>query len=166
MLIVLGGLPATGKSTLSALLAREMKAVRLRVDTIEQAMRNSGIAVSGPEGYLVACGLAEDNLRVGHTVIVDSVNPIEITRTYWRDIAERTGVEIVEIELICSDEAEHRHRVETRVADIPGHALPTWQQVMDRRYEPWDTAVAIDTAGHTVKESLSAMMSVLTSVCD
>ena len=55
LLIVLGGLPATGKSMLAAHLARELRAIHLRVDTIEQAMRNSGLELSGPEGYLVAC---------------------------------------------------------------------------------------------------------------
>ena len=33
-------------------LARRIGAVHLRIDTIEQAMRNAGFTVSGPEGYL------------------------------------------------------------------------------------------------------------------
>ncbi|MDE0126972.1 MAG: AAA family ATPase, partial [Bryobacterales bacterium] len=66
MLIALGGLPGVGKSTLAASLARRIGAVHLRIDTIEQAMRNVGFEVSGPEGYLAARDLAEDNLRIGH----------------------------------------------------------------------------------------------------
>ena len=49
-LIALGGLPGVGKSTLATSLARRIGAVHLRIDTIEQAMRNVGFEVSGPEG--------------------------------------------------------------------------------------------------------------------
>ena len=155
MLIAFGGLPAVGKSALSTALARRIRAVHLRIDTIEQAMRNAGFTVSGPEGYLAARDLAEDNLRIGHTVVVDSVNPLTITRDYWRETAAAMEVELVEIEVLCSDKCEHRRRVDSRHADIRGLALPTWQQILDRRYEPWPTAHVIDTAGISLEESVS-----------
>ena len=41
-----------------------------------------------------------------------------------------------------------------RVTDIPGLVLPTWQQVLDRHYEPWTTAHVVDTAGRTLEEVL------------
>ncbi|MFE5683837.1 AAA family ATPase [Streptomyces sp. NPDC056512] len=44
MLIVIGGLPGTGKSTLARLLAARIGAVHLRIDTIEQAIVRSGLA--------------------------------------------------------------------------------------------------------------------------
>ena len=69
-----------GKTAIAASLARETGAVHLRIDSIEQAMRNSGVTVSGPEGYEVAYAIAEDNLGLGRTVVADSVNPIEVTR--------------------------------------------------------------------------------------
>lgn len=159
MLIVFGGLPAAGKSTLAAHLARETGAVHLRIDTIEQAMRRSGLTVSGPEGYLVACALAEDNLRLGRLVIADAVNPIELTRNYWREIAQRLDLRLVEIQVVCSDEVEHRNRVESRVADIPDHQLPDWQQVLDRKFEVWEGSIVIDTSGQTIAESVSALKS-------
>jgi len=155
MLFALGGLPGAGKSALARALARRLGAVHLRIDTIEQAMRNAGFTVSGPEGYLAARDLAEDNLRVGRTVIVDSVNPLAVTRAYWRETAARMAVRLVEIEVVCSDRGQHRRRVESRVADIPGLVLPTWQQVLGRQYEPWKTAHVIDTAGRTLEECLS-----------
>jgi len=37
---------------------------------------------------------------------------------------------------VCSDVTEHRRRVEERTADIPGHAEPTWDDVISREYEP------------------------------
>ena len=56
MLIILGGLPGVGKTTLAKAVAREWEAVYLRVDTIEQALRFSEALQGevGPAGYLVA----------------------------------------------------------------------------------------------------------------
>ena len=161
MLMALGGLPGVGKSSLARALARRIGAVHLRIDTIEQALRNAGLDVSGPEGYLAARDLAEDNLRLGHTVIVDSVNPVGTTRDYWRETAAGLGVELVEIEVACSDRDQHRRRVESRSPDIPGLVLPTWQQILDRHYEPWTTAHVVDTAGRTVADTLSQVVAIV-----
>lgn len=162
MLYIIGGLPGTGKSTLSQDLARKLQAVHLRIDIIEHALRESGIAVNGPEGYLVAHRLAEHNLRLGRVVVADSVNPLLITRTAWRAVAARAGVPFIEIEFVCSNLAEHRQRVETRPTDIAGFTLPTWEEVANRKYEPWDSPhVVIDTAGQTVEQSTTALMRAL-----
>ncbi len=161
VLIALGGLPGVGKSTIATSLARRIGAVHLRIDTIEQAMRNAGLQVSGPEGYLAARNLAEDNLRIGHTVIVDSVNPIAITRNYWHANAARLAIDLVEIEVVCSDKRQHRQRVESRVSDVRGLILPTWQQVLDRRYEPWTTAHVVDTSGRTLEETVSQVEAIV-----
>ena len=146
-----------GKTAIATGLARGFEAVHLRIDSIEQALRNSGVTISGPEGYEVAYAIAEDNLKLGRTVIADSVNPIEVTRAAWRKVAQRAGKRCIEIEIVCSDRAEHRRRVESRIADIVGHQLPTWQQVCDREYEPWQASIVIDTAGQPVEASISAL---------
>lgn len=161
MLLIFGGLPATGKTSIATGLARNLGAVHLRVDSIEQAMRNSNIEVSGPEGYLVAYAIAEGNLRLGRTVIADSVNPIEVTRAAWREVAQRAGTSCVEIEIVCSDRDEHRHRVESRVSDITGHQLPKWQEVCAREYEPWRADIVIDTAGQHIEASVSGLRETL-----
>ena len=112
MLYIFGGLPGTGKSTLAAALARRCNAVYIRIDTIEQAMRNSGLVFDGPAGYIVGYGLALDNLRLGRSVVADSVNPLNVTRQAWRDVAAQAQMPFVEIEIICTDLQEHRARVE------------------------------------------------------
>ncbi|MNI57883.1 hypothetical protein D3C73_1129700 [compost metagenome] len=91
-------------------------------------------------------------------MIADTVNPIQITRHAWRNVADSHRIPYVEIEVICSDHNEHRHRVETRAGDIPDLVLPTWEQVRNREYDSWDRdRIVIDTAYQTVKESLNTL---------
>ncbi len=165
MLIILGGLPGVGKTAIARELARRIGAVHLRVDSIEQAIRASGM-VSQPlddAGYRVAYAVAEDNLRIGRTVIADSVNPIRATRDAWVEAAKRGQAGAVEIEVTCSDAGEHRRRVETRTTDIPGLRLPSWEEVVCREYHPWDRErLAIDTAGRTVEQSVDDVRDALT----
>ena len=162
MLIAFAGLPGTGKSTIAWALARRLGAVYLRVDTLEQAIGGS----DGPNGYLAAYAVAEDNLRLGQTVIADSVNAIAITRDAWRDVAARAAVTFAEIEIVCSDKTEHRRRVETRSADIAGHRLPSWQDVVARRYEKWERSpLVIDTAGREVAKLVDDLLNALPESC-
>lgn len=158
MLYIFSGLPGTGKSTLSAALAGELRATYLRVDVVEQAMRAAGVWVDGPAGYIVCYEIASQNLKLGLDVIADTVNPIHETRRAWRGVAEDLGIPYVEIEVVCSDEREHSHRVATRATDIPGFVLPTWDEVKNRQYDDWERDhIVIDTAHQTVAESLLAL---------
>jgi len=139
-LVIFSGLPGVGKTTIARQLACEIEAVFLRIDTIEQELRNSG-ALTEPindAGYRVAYAMAEENLRLGRTVVADCVNPILLTRNAWRDVATRARVQIVEVEVRCSDLADHRRRVESRTSDVPGLILPTWDEIIAREYHPWD----------------------------
>jgi predicted kinase len=118
-------------------------------------------------GYRVAYMIASDNLRLGRTVIADSVNPLQITRDAWRAVAVGIEAKVIEIEVICSNTTEHRRRVESRHTDIPGLSLPTWQEVAAREYHPWDRArIVIDTADTSVDQSLCALRSMVSSAID
>ena len=164
MLIIFGGLPGIGKTTIARELASQLGAIYLRIDSIEQVIRDSG-TVSQPlndTGYRVAYAIAEDNLRLGRTVIADSVNPIQLTRDAWIGVAHRAQVGAAEVEVICSDPQQHRQRVETRSADISGLRLPTWEEVVSREYEPWERKhIVIDTTGRSVAESVEELREAL-----
>jgi len=164
MLIVLGGLPGVGKTAIARELACRIGAMHVRVDSIEQAIRASGFADKPLDdtGYRIAYAIAEDNLRIGRTVIADSVNPLPLTRDFWVEVAKRAGVAWIEIEIVCSDPVAHRRRVETRIPDIAGLRLPGWEDVKAREYHPWHREhVVIETSERTVEENVAIIQELL-----
>jgi predicted kinase len=158
LLVIMGGLPATGKTTIGRAVARARGAVHLRVDTIEEAIVASGALTHpvGPVGYAVAYAVAEENLRLGLTVVADTVNPLPVTRDAWRDVAARIGVPYVDVEVICSDPAEHERRAGSR--DVADQRKPAWAEITRHEYEPrTDERLVLDTA-RTGVESCVAMV--------
>lgn len=162
ILYIFSGLPGSGKTTLARMIARQFQAAYLRIDTIEQGLRElCGIQVEG-EGYRLAYRLASENLKAGLSVVTDSCNPITLTRDEWEDVARSAQAGFINIEISCSDPGEHRRRVEGRVADIPGHRLPTWGDVVDREFHTWDRPrITVDTFGRTPEESAKELATLI-----
>ena len=167
MLIVFSGLPGTGKTTIAKLLAKELAALYLRIDTIENSLAKKYIKKTDMKdaGYAVAYALAKENLDLGLYVIADCVNPIQITREAWYQTAKKSKVPCLEIELICSDKAEHQRRIENRTSDLSEFVLPVWSQVVNRQYEPYTKKHLIyDTAfmsAEQIKELILKHINVL-----
>ncbi|MBD3241808.1 MAG: AAA family ATPase [Chitinivibrionales bacterium] len=164
-LYIFSGLPASGKTTLAERLARAVGAVFLRIDTFEQGLRDLLSVEPEGEGYRLAYRIAADNLRLGSSVVADSCNPITLTRDEWEDVARASGAAFVNVEVICSDPAVHRGRVENRESTVPGLVLPTWAEITARRYDPWDRPRhVIDTAHRDVGKCLDELMRKLDSL--
>lgn len=166
MFIIFSGLPGSGKSTIAQSLAKRMKALYLRVDSLEQAIRSSEIlaagAAVGPAGYMGIYRIAADNLRLGQPVIADAVNPIEVTRAAFRSVAAQANSRFLEVEVICSDRQTHRRRVETRPSTVDGLIPPTWEEVEASDYEPWQNPhLRIDTSLLSVEESVATIMAAI-----
>lgn len=158
-LYIFSGLPASGKTTLSHLLARRLGAAHLRIDTIEQALRDlCSIDVQG-EGYRLAYRVAADILRAGVSVVADSCNPIELTRREWEQVAVDADARYVNIEVVCSDASEHREMMRTRASTIPGLQLPTWHEVECREYDDWTAPrIIINTSGRREEECIDELL--------
>ncbi|KMO39239.1 kinase [Methylobacterium variabile] len=166
MLIVFGGLPGTGKTTISRAVAKALAATHLRVDVIEQAIRASGVLAGAVDasGYAVAQALASANLADERVVVAECVNPVAASREGWRAVATRIAVRLVEIEVVRSDREEHRRRVEGRVPDIPGLVLPSWEAILRRDYEPWDRPrLVINSAALTPSEAIAVVLAHVSS---
>lgn len=165
ILYIFSGLPATGKSTLASLLALHKNAVFLRIDTIEQGMRDLyGVSIEY-EGYKLAHRIASENLQTGISVVCDSCNPLELTRRDWEAVATSANARFVNIETICSDEAVHQHRVETRESTVKNLVLPAWPEVLNREYHSWtQPRIVIDTAHRTIEACFSDLLNELSQI--
>jgi predicted kinase len=121
-LISFSALPGVGKTAVARALAQEISAVYLRVDSIEVALKNSSLHIHPAEdsGYVAAVAVAKDNLVHGLDVVADTVNPIELTRRWWAEAARACSARLLKVEIVCSDRAEHKRRVEKRRSDIVG----------------------------------------------
>ena len=131
-------------------MSKYIKGVYLRIDTIEQGTRDLYDFSVEAEGYRLSYLLAHDNLTSGNHVVADSCNPIAISRKEWQDVALRAESQFINIEIVCSDQKEHRYRTENRVASVNNLQLPTWTDIQNRHCETWESPVLqIDTAHRT-----------------
>ena len=161
LLIAFAGLPGSGKSTIAQELALRTGAIWLRADSIEQAIRDSGVVPGDlrDAGYRAAQAVAADNLRLGRDVVADCVNDWKIARDGWEAVGLRAGVEVVWVEIVCTDQAEHRRRIETRTIGVPGLTPPDWPAVIGREYHDWDRdRLIVDTAASSVEDSVAAVV--------
>lgn len=164
VLVVMGGLPGTGKSTIAAALAAETATPYFRLDRIEQMMVawSSLTHPLGPVGYAIAHQLALEQLHLGLDAIVECVNPIAVTRDAWPVTASAADAVLLEVEVVCSDVAEHRRRVENRPTDVAGLVKPTWEEVVGREYEPWGRDhVRIDSATTSAAEAIERLRTLM-----
>ena len=150
-LIILAGLPGSGKSMLAEALSRHFSLPLFSIDPIEAAMWRNGLSreQTGIAAYGVAEALADEQLRLGHSVIVDAVNPIEAPRAAWRGLAAKYRADLKIIECVCADQAVHRRRIEARIRNIEGMPEITWARVEQRRAEceTWiDARLTLDTS--------------------
>ena len=151
MLIVIAGLPGSGKSTVADDLASALDCAVLGVDQAEAAMWRAGVSQSEPThhaAYLVVEALAAEQLALGHDVIIDAVNGPEPARAQWRRLADRSQVELKFVEVQCSDEQLHRRRLADRIRRIEGFPEPSREGIVRRRNEfpVWtDHRLTLDT---------------------
>jgi predicted kinase len=121
-LIVLSGPPGSGKSTLAEGPSRTLSMPIFSVDPIEALAK----AQTGIAAYDIAIALADEHLRLGHSVVVDAANPVEAPRAAWRNLASKYQADCKIIECVCADETVHRRRIEARVRDIDGMPEISW----------------------------------------
>jgi predicted kinase len=162
ILYIFSGLPGVGKTTIARELAKQIGAVFIRVDTIENALRVSSLHIHPAEDadYEIGYAIARENLKNGVSVIADSVNPLLITRNAWREIALSIKIQYLEIEITCTDQELHKSRIENRNINFPNQNLPNWAEVLARNYEDWNCEhLTIDTAKTPINKAIAQILS-------
>lgn len=151
--IIIVGLPGSGKSTVAEGLAEKLVLPLFSVDPIESSIIRSGAERSfetGLAAYLVAETLASEQLKFGLSVIMDSVSAVKKAREMWRDLSNKHRARLIIIECVLNSDL-HKKRVEARVRNIHGFPELTWDDVESRRkvYLPWEEErLVLDTANN------------------
>ena len=144
-LIVFSGLPGTGKSTLAETIGKQLCIPVFAKDWLEAVLLENGLQSTaggkslGYVGYELLTTLAERQLMLGQSVILDSVAGIIAIRTQWKALAKQYQADWRVIECICSDEKIHRDRLSTRQRNIPGWHELEWPEVerVKEYYQLW-----------------------------
>lgn len=160
-LVIVSGIPGTGKSLIASALSEATGAPVVGRDVVGAALSRTTVTPSGdPAGvaFELLGRIAVEQLEVGSAAILDSVGGNRETRSRWRALAETRGVPLVVIECICSDERVHRDRVEGRRRGIPGWYELTWEHVerVRRRYTSWDEPRLMLDANEPAKGNIAA----------
>ena len=112
-MVVLTGLPGTGKSTLADLLAGAAGSPAFAGDWLLGALAPHGILDGVPRPTLLAAhydllaSLITRQLLLGQSATVDCVVD-DAAVTAWRRTVDEHGGRLVVVECVCSDEAVHR----------------------------------------------------------
>jgi predicted kinase len=144
-LILFSGLPGTGKSSLAEAVGRTLKIPVFAKDWIEANLVTSGLTSNNKDhllgfaGYNLLTLLAERQLKLQQSVILDCVASTETIRATWKELAERFDANWLVIECICSDENLHRERLTERERGIPGWYELEWKDIENVKsyFIPW-----------------------------
>lgn len=175
-LVLVTGLPGSGKTSLARRIAAELAAAVVGHDVVMAglraypsvwaAMRQLDQLDFRSVGWTVMGNLALAELREHRSVILDGVaRPPEIERC--RQIAQQAGCPSLVV--LCSppEQQEHRARIVGRTRDIPNWPELTWEDVV-RTQSTWevprdvdlliDSSRSIEESVHSVRSRCSASL--------
>jgi predicted kinase len=160
-LILVGGLPGSGKSTIARTLAARIGADCIASDVLrkELAGANPGERLTAEVGAgIYGAGMteltyrellvqAERQLRAGRSVILDATFSHTVNRRRAAALARAVGGVLVPVECRCAVRVARR-RLESRTH--PGYAGPSdagWDvyRSLRRTFDPWPEAVRVET---------------------
>jgi len=146
-LVIFSGLPGTGKSTLANRLARDLRWPLLRIDDVAGNVPSDADYHFWDEKILILLTIAEEQLKLGVSVIADSVF-MGADRVHAQEIASRHGAIFRPIYCFVSDEATWKERVTERFESAQDSDVASWEQIQHQRqwFAPWEpnTGLFID----------------------
>jgi predicted kinase len=164
-IIIVGGVPGTGKTTLAELLSKEVEATCFSKDKLEAAILRRGLASKDSlngVGYELLSEIAQTELDHNRSVILDSVASSQRVIEFWPHIIAQS---IYYIECICSSEELHKERVESRSRNIAGWYEMTWNDILKikKSYLPFsENRLVLDSVNDLSQNVEKAINYVLT----
>lgn len=134
-LIVFSGLPGTGKSTPAEVIGKELGIPVFAKDWPEATLLRSGLKPVtedkslGSAGYELLSVLAEHQLILGQSVILDTVAGSQTILSKWHQLARQYSADRKVTECICLDESLHCSKLKDRKRNIQGWHELEWAEV-------------------------------------
>lgn len=148
-LILFAGMPGSGKTTLARMVARRLSIPVFAKDRVQRVLRDHHLAdESTGDGYYLILDMADEQLSLGLSVILDATFPLDHFRMVASEIAARYQANFCAIYCYCSDDDAWRERMTTRVQYVPNWQPVGWDVVERMRdyYQPWnDNALLMDS---------------------
>jgi hypothetical protein len=148
-LILFSGLPATGKSTLAQALSFEMLIPLFTLEGLRDRVLPQRLLVVGPslhDYYAMVRSLAECQLRLGISVIVESLFPTGLSRQPFFDLADELHIPFRPVFTYCSDATLWRQRMMSRIAVKSDQQTDLgWDASMNisKSFENWDESITL-----------------------
>ena len=153
LVIAVGGLPGTGKSTLAREIAAALGAELLRTDVIRRELFGNASGAAGTdegiyhphsrklvyaEMFQRAAALEAERI----SIVLDGTFSSSDLITGASELAARGQAVFLAVECVCSEEAAHQ-RIRQRLADgqDASDARPKIHDVLRQRWQPWPPSV-------------------------
>ncbi len=171
-LVLVGGLPGTGKSTVARALAAELGAVVLSSDEVRAELRAAG-AITGDAGTVGAgayspaaksrvldelLSRAQGELGLGRSVVLDASWTSSADRVRAAALGPATASTVVELR--CSAPADVAGRRITARTGGFSEATPAIAAALARTADPWPTAAVLDTTAPFAETAQAAVRAV------
>jgi predicted kinase len=175
--VLVTGLPGTGKSTVADGAGAELGAPVLAHDWAMSGLRPYGAVQEalgtmtptghGDVGWSILCALGRAQLRRGSSVVLDGVARAP-HRAWCREMAREEGAGFVVILTECEDVDVHRSRIEGRERHIPHWPELRWQDV-ERTRARWQRPGDVDlvlSATDPVAQNIARLTAFLGDAAD
>jgi len=160
-LIVMRGYPGTGKSTIARAISAALHAPLIDRDILRQKAVDifGNLPHVGRFSYELMFALAEEQLSLGLSVVVDTPLTYRTTYEQAKEIAQTFHAPMLVVHCRCSPEVQKR-RLEGRVGKVSEFQITSWEEWMQwkPRFEDFDDEGCIIDTSNPLDDSLAKVM--------
>jgi predicted kinase len=158
------GYPGTGKSTIARAIAHALRAPLIDRDVLRQVAVDTfgSQKEAGRFSYELMFALAQEQLRLGLTVVLDTTLTYRITYEQAQQVAEHFHIPLLVVHCQCSPELQ-RQRIEERKGQVSTFQITSWSewQQWKPRFEQFDDGGCLLNTARPLDESLAQVMHAL-----